>query len=161
MRTSDCRMDRYIEDRLSVFVDRLREGQVEEINCSCPPEFLSLEEKELRPCSEISVFGSAQVIDQQLLLQLTATVLIEMPCSVCNELCQTEVRVEDFALTESCDQIRAGIYRYANNLREAILLEIPQFAECSEGHCPSRAEIANYTASHSPQETGQNPFANL
>ena len=49
-------------------------------------------------------------------------------------------------------------------LRDEILLEVPQFAECGNGQCPSRIEIQKYlkqTDDDQEDDEGHHPFAQL
>jgi hypothetical protein len=50
-------------------------------------------------------------------------------------------------------------------LREAILREVPQIAECHGGVCPARKEIEHYLSetshAHFVEEEGYHPFEGL
>jgi hypothetical protein len=87
-----------------------------------------------------------------------------MPCAICNEMLNTELKVDHFYHTEPIAEIPNAIFDFSAPLREALLIELPQYFECCGGKCPHRAALTPYLRSSKKSEDGKNhhfPFADL
>ena len=152
-----------MDNTFSLFVDRLRGGKVEEIKEVFSPDFLGVHESDLVFDKEVKVKGEAYLTDDSLVMRVDITTEATMPCAICNEKAAVPIEVRGFYHIVPLKEIKGAVYNMQEALREAILLEIPQFAEC-EGKCPRREEIAKYMKDASA-DTGMNgdthPFADL
>jgi hypothetical protein len=75
------------------------------------------------------------------------------------------IKLSNFYHGEPLAEIRTGVYDFSQMLREAVLLEVPHFAEC-KGNCPQRVAVKKYLKQPmSPEEQaadeGYLPFAGL
>ncbi len=141
-----------MNERFKIYIDRLKNGHVEKIAETFEPAFLDIHEPELAFRDEVVVEGKAYLANDNLVLHLNAATYGIMPCSVCNEGVKVELNVSDAYFTQSIDEIKSGIFDFSEILREAILLEVPQFAECCEGNCSQRKEISKYLKKHSEHQ---------
>jgi uncharacterized metal-binding protein YceD (DUF177 family) len=143
---------------MKIYIDRLKGGQVEKIDLVLDKELLQVEEKELIFSQKISVIGEAYLTDDHLLVQLNIDTMVQVPCSICNKLIETPLIVKEFTHTEILDR-RTSIYDCLPLLREAVLLQVPAFIECSKGTCPERSTVNKFLKTmNSPSSF---PFADL
>lgn len=133
-----------IDDQFRIYVDRLSDGRVEEINLSFDPAFMDVQEEELAFPSQVAIKGKAYVSDGRLILSLKLQTHAQLPCSICNQLTKIPVVIGDFIHTQEIATIKGNIFNVSHVLREAILLELPLTAECLNGACPQREELKQY-----------------
>lgn len=141
---------------LKVYIDRLGDGRIEEIDEIVPPELMDIQEKDLEFKDPIRLAGKAYLAESHLVIQIKIEARAYIPCLICNEKIQKKIIIPSFYHTEEVVNIKGHIYDYASPMREAILLEVPSFVECM-GSCPKRIELRNYL---NKGET-QFPFADL
>jgi uncharacterized metal-binding protein YceD (DUF177 family) len=153
-----------MDDAFKIYVDQLRDGHIEQLNEEFSPEFMGIQEEDLRYLKPISVTGEAYLAESDLVLHLNIETQAVIPCTICNEPVDVDISIKGVYHTAPFEEIKSGLYFYRDILRESILLETPRFAEC-EGKCPQRKEIQKYLkeegADKPPQDTGQQPFAHL
>lgn len=137
-----------------ILVDRLKGGLVEKIEGFFEPSFFNVEEKELSFPSPVEVQGEVYLTEDHLIVHFNGTAKVKMPCAVCNEMTQIELKVVNFYHTEPIENIRDAVYDFTEPLREAFLIELPKVIECRGGNCPERASIAPYLRS---QKRSENP----
>ncbi len=150
-------------DSFKIFVDQLREGQIRLIDETVPPDFLGVEEKELVFDRDVKMNGEAYLASDDLVIHLQVSTQARLPCAICNEQVYVKMEIEDLYLTKPTAEIKSAVYDFSEALREEILLEVPHFAECHNGHCPHREEMKKYLKDkqdHSEEE-GYHPFAEL
>lgn len=143
---------------MKIYIDRLKGGQIEKIDLILDKELLQIEEKELIFSQKISVKGQAYLTDDHLLVQLNIDTIVQVPCSICNKLIETPLIVQEFIHTETLDR-RTSIYDCLPLLREAVLLQVPAFVECSQGTCPERSTVNKFLKTKNTST--QFPFADL
>lgn len=131
-------------DGFKIWTDRLRDEQTQKIDTLFSSDFLDINEPELQLPFPVQVLGEAYLADVHLLIRLTALTRAVMPCAICNEMVETELKVVDFYHTEPLEEIRDGIFDFSLILREALLSELPQYVECHLGNCPERETITPY-----------------
>ena len=149
-------------DAFKVYIDRLKNGEVQRIEGSFAPSFLEVEEAELRFEKPVVVRGEAYVADEHLVIHLKASTFAKMPCAICNEMFDHPLTVGNFYATESLTDIPSAIFDFGTPLREALLTELPHTAECTGGKCRSRESIAPYLRSEKRVEkTTYFPFADI
>lgn len=150
-----------MDERFCIYVDRLRDGRSEHWDLELEPDFLEVQEKELRFVSPVCVKGEALVTEGQLLLRLQLRTEALMPCAVCNAETAVELCPEPLCHVVPVAEIKGAIYNWAECVRAALLVELPQFAECA-GTCPERAQMAPYMkAVGKESEAHYQPFAHL
>lgn len=130
-------------DTFRLYIDRLRKGQVEKISGPFSPSFLGMEE-ELKFPFPVEAEGEAYLSEEHLIIRLKASVRALLPCCVCNEWTEITLKAEDFYHTVPLEEIKGALYSFEEPLREALLIEIPLYAECTQGKCPKREAIAPY-----------------
>lgn len=132
------------DDRFKIFVQRLKDGEVEAISESFEPAFIDVEEDELSFSSPVEIEGEAFVSGENFILRLAVQTEANMQCSICNEQVSVPLKVPPFVHTQKIVEIKSGLFQMEELLREAILLQIPSRAECNEGNCPERESIKVY-----------------
>ncbi len=152
-----------MSNSLEIWIDRLRDGETQKIEGSFDSSFLSIEEKELVFSSPVVVHGEAYLADTHLVIHLKASTQAKMPCAICNEMIDMDVKIDNFYHAEAIEELRGAVFDCSAPLRDTLLLEIPQYAECRGGHCPERATIAPYLkkTGSNPDNKTQFPFAGL
>lgn len=155
-----------MDDRFKIYIDQLRDGHVEKIQESFEPGFLDVQEKDLAFKKNVYVEGDAYIAHDALVLHLNINTVGILPCIICNEPVQVDIKVHELYHLEPLLNIKSGLFFFKDLLREAILLETPGFAECSGGQCPHRKEVAQYLKSEEDLKTehleeGYHPFADL
>jgi hypothetical protein len=151
-----------VNETFKIYVDRLRGGSKEIICETCSPEFLEVSEKELFFKAPVFVEGEAYLVGDNLFVDITAKTVATVPCSVCNGMSDVDI-VGKFTLVEGFEAIKTGVYTFVDELREALLLEVPLFAECCKGECPERKAIQRYLKNSGNKQKceGQRPFAEI
>ncbi len=143
-----------------IWIDRLKNGQTQTIHESFSPVFLDIQEEELKMDFPVLVVGEAYLTESELILHLSASTKLKMPCAICNEMIEIDLSVKECYNAVPINEIPSGIYDYKDFLRESLLIELPQYVECNQGNCPERLIIAPFM--HEKQkETSNFPFSNL
>ena len=153
-----------MKETFQILVDRLKGGQIEKIAESFDPSFLGIQEVELRFDAPVVVKGEAYLSEDELILHLKASTEAVMPCAVCNQMIKVELKIENFYHTQPLKEIPGAIFNYQEALREALLIELPQYVECrgsKKGKCPERASIASYLRVEKHAEKTYFPFKDL
>jgi uncharacterized metal-binding protein YceD (DUF177 family) len=152
-----------MQELFKIWVDRLREGSVQKIDGSFSPSFLEIEEKDLQLRTPVEVLGKAYLAEDHLVIQINAKTKAHVPCAICNEMMEMELKVDNFYQALGVDEIPGGSFDFSAPLREALLIELPHYFECCEGNCPERKTLAPYLRS-APKTDEKNtnfPFADL
>lgn len=151
-----------MSESFCILIDRLKGGQVQKIEEVFAPEFLGVDEPDLKFHAPVKIKGDAYLTDTDLILRLQAKTSAVMPCVVCNQLIETELKVENYYLAQPINEIRDGVFNYTEQLREALLIELPKYVECNSGKCPERTTLAPYLRSKEREEkTTYFPFADM
>lgn len=158
-----------MQEHFKIYVDQLRDGHIEEIDERFSPDFLDVNEDGLRYTNEVLVNGQAYLADADFVLHLNAEATAMMPCSICNEKVLVPVTVTDCYHAEPVKEIKGRVFNFSGLIREAILLETPHFAECNNGHCSHRKDLASYLKKESNPasdkqkdgDEGYQPFIDL
>ncbi len=142
-----------------LYLDRLKNDDTEEIYESVEPSDLELDDQELSFLNKVLVSGQAYLAKNHLILDLKIKATASMPCSICNERAETAISIDDFSHNIEISEAKSAIYNFKEDIRSAILLKVPQFLECSGGHCPHRKEVDKFFTS--PEKETHSPFSNL
>ncbi|NGX45121.1 MAG: hypothetical protein K940chlam2_00264 [Chlamydiae bacterium] len=148
---------------LKIYPDRLKGGDTETIDERVAPDFFDLKASELSFPSEVIVSGQAYLANTHLVLQLKIKAKATVPCAICNETTQIPLLIEELYLTKDLDELPSAVYDYTDEVRTALLLKAPQFAECHEGNCPKRQEVKKYLRPPSAKKDDgtYHPFSDL
>lgn len=153
------------DESFRIYVEQLRDGQIETLAEIFSPEFLNVKEKDLAFIDPVNISGEAYLADDMLVLHLNVDTLATMPCRICNETFKHEIRIKDFYHAESVDEIKGRVFDFHNVLREAIILETPPLAECHQGKCPKRKTLQKFFkpegVAKGEEDEGYRPFADL
>ncbi len=160
------------DDRFRIFVEQLRHGHTETISESFEPDFLEVDEPELKFVAPVDLEAEAYVTENELVLHLTQVhTTAEMPCRICNQPVRVGITIRNNYQTIPMEEVRGGIFDFRELLREVVLLEVPSFVECSEKGCPERKALKRYfkeetetkkkNRSKDAEESTYHPFADL
>lgn len=153
-----------MEDVFKIYIEQLREGREEKIHEKLDPGFLDIHEVGLAFDKPVELRGVAYLAEQELILRWDIRTEALIPCSICNELVEVPVYIQNFYYSEPTSKIKSGVYNFKDLLRETILLEVPTFIECRAGNCPKRQEYQKYLKGQTDQsanEEGYQPFADF
>ena len=142
----------------NILIDRLKSGQTERIDEHLNAEFLGPDEAELKFGSVVDVKGEAYLTDDHLIIHLKAATKFTMPCSICNQMTETDLKIDHFYQAVPIEEIPSAVFNYQDLLRESLLIELPGTIECNAGKCPEREIIETYMGS---KEKTNLPFADL
>ena len=143
-----------MEDAFIIYINPLKKGKIEEIDQLFLPDFLEVREEDLEFNFDVAVKGQAYVADQDLILHLDIKTKATIPCSICNEPVDVDVKLQGFYYVEPLADINSGVFNMREPIREAVLLETPPFVECHQGKCPHRENIEKYLSP--PREDREN-----
>ena len=152
-----------MDDRFKIYIDRLRDDQPESWEGEFSPEFMETEEQELHFRKPVQVKGQAQVTDGELLVTMRLCAKAEIPCSICNEKTEVAIAPETIVHMLPISEVKGAVFNWAPVAREAILLEVPGYAECG-GNCPRRPEMERHMKRNDGEaedKDGYRPFADL
>ncbi len=147
-----------MEEVFKIYPDRLRDGKREELHLVVAPDFLDVQEGDHSFASPVKSDGEAYVSDSDLVLHFDVDTSCEIPCSVCGEPVKVGVNPKGVYQVVPLDEVKGAVYDFSAALREAILLETPQFAECNGGKCTHRGEMEPFLKKG---EEFQQPFKDL
>ena len=145
-----------MQNSLKIYIDRLSGERTEKIEETLTPELMDVNEKDLQFQNSVKLKGRAYLAENHLVIYLDIEAEVLIPCAICNNGVRKKIIVKGFYHTEELEKIRGHVYNYANPLREAVLLEVPSYAECLED-CPKRTDLKNYLQ----KGNNQFPFADL
>jgi uncharacterized metal-binding protein YceD (DUF177 family) len=140
-------------DCCTIPIEHLKEGKSVALEQNFDPAFLELGDKDLSFESVITMKGNAYLAEDHLVLQLHIAGVALLPCIVCNKMVKIPFNHKNLYITKPLTDLHAGRFDFKDDLREAILLELPLFAECEEGNCPDRTHIECYLKHPSQSET--------
>jgi uncharacterized metal-binding protein YceD (DUF177 family) len=127
-----------------IHIDRLKEGKSLKIEETFSPKDLDLGDDSLTFDSRIEIKGNTYLAEDHLVIQLDIKGSAIMPCLVCNKETKIPFFLKNVYITKPTDDISSGSFSFKDDLREAIYLDLPAYAECQEGDCPERKNMQNY-----------------
>lgn len=153
-----------MEDEFKIYVDRLKHGEVEQIEEQLDPGFLMQDDEELSFKHAVDIQGEAYVAEKELVLHLNSIETIAtLPCTICSEPTETPLQLKGLYHVVPLAEIKSGIFNLKEYLRETIILEAPRFVECHEGKCPERKNFEQFLKKEKPEDKdeGYHPFSEL
>lgn len=145
-----------MSEQFKIFIDRLRGGQTQKIEERFDPAFLGPNEPELCFDRSVQVKGEIYISDAHLVIHLKAQTKISMPCAVCNQMIDVDLKADKFYHLVPLEEIGNAVFDYGELLREALLIELPKRVECN-GNCFERAKLKPFLR----QEKTYFPFADM
>lgn len=133
-----------MQERSLLYVAQMRDGHRVVLDEQFPVDILDVHEEELGFAETVTVRGEAYVVEEELVLHVDLRAVAVLPCSICNEEVRVPLELKGVYHTEPLREIKRGVFDYSTAIREALLLEVPLFAECCQGHCPQRKVLASY-----------------
>ncbi len=151
-----------MDEQFKIYVDRLKNGKVEDLNRLFSPAFLEIDESELTFPEDVAVSGEAYLADNELILHFSISTKACIPCSICNCEVLVPINIDQAYHAEPIENTKSGIFNMKDLMREMILLETPRFIECSGGKCPEREKVVKYLKSDEKEEDDSyQPFKDL
>ncbi|MDF2550656.1 MAG: hypothetical protein K0S07_1723 [Chlamydiales bacterium] len=151
-----------MKDFFKIYVEQLRHGKDSLVEAEVSPEFLEVNEPELSFNQPLKLRLKALVADQHLVLNVSAKASCQIPCSICNEPADVELKVSNDYHEKPLSEIKTGVFDCTSLVREAILLEVPPYVECHQGRCPKRSELTPFLKKgDEPEDKEHRPFADL
>ena len=154
------------DDLFRIYVEQLRDGNIEEIDEIFSPDFLEISERELSFSKPVTVCGQVYLADDVLILHFDIQTIATIPCAVCNSPADVSIAIKGFYHAVPLEEIKGAVYDFREILRETILLEVPILAECHQGKCPQRKSLEKYfkkegAPGSKEDDEGYRPFADL
>ena len=154
-----------MEDQFKIFIDRLRGGNVEQLERRLSPEFIEFDEPDVKFSSPVNLGGEAYLTEDSLILRINIETKGSFPCTICNRPVDQEISIKGLYHVIPVDEIKGGVYEIKELLRENIILEAPSFVECNQGSCSRRKEVEKYMSSNSNENEATDevyyPFKDL
>lgn len=129
---------------MKVQIADLKDGQTKKIQEDIPSNFLEISEDDLKFQEDIQIDGKAYLANNYLIINISIKTTYHMICSICNNLKPFNLNIKNIYYSKELENIKNGIYDFTKDLRESIILEIPNVAECNEKNCPERGNIEKY-----------------
>jgi len=149
------------EEAFHILVDRLKDGEKHLVEGVFAPAFLDIAEKELQFRGPVRLKVEVYIADDHLVVCVCASTEAHMPCAVCNEMMAVPLKADHFYQSVQLKDVSTE-YDVTNDVREALLIELPRTVECNRGKCPQRENLAPYMRSEKRSEqTTHLPFAGL
>lgn len=146
-----------LTDWYKIYIERLRSGETHVLEEELDPSFMELDEKDLRIVKPVKIKLESYLANNALILHFDLHVSYELPCQVCNNFFEKQLDVLGEYGAVDLDTIKGSIYDVRPEIREAILVAIPAFAECHDGNCPEREELKQSIKTHASNQ----PFKDL
>jgi uncharacterized metal-binding protein YceD (DUF177 family) len=144
--------------RLQVFVDQLKDGEELVLDESLPPSCLDLAEgDEIVASSPITVQGRVYMASDWIIVDARVHTLISIPCAMCNNMFTYAIELPRFVTERQISTIEKGTWDIQEEIREAILLEVPFFGLCNGDSCHNIAEIQQFIRTEQAHK-GNKPF---
>lgn len=146
-----------MENNLHIFIDRLKNEKEEKIISLLSIEDLDIKnENEIFFKSPIELKAKVYLANEELIINLNLKFRIKMPCKICNEFTEQEIKVKNLYITESLENIKT-FFDLKNEIKNVCFLQIPTYVECLNS-CPKRHGIKNY---FKKQKKENFPFSDL
>jgi len=129
---------------LTIYIDRLRGGHEHTVEETLSPAFLAIDEEDLQFADPVHIHFQAYLAEDHLVVHLDVDTAATIPCAICNEPVHLPIVLKHHTLTTLLSEIKGAIYDITEEVREAILLQIPLFTECNSGKCPERDNIKKF-----------------
>ena len=148
-----------------IYVDRLKEGESEEIREELSSDFIEVSEQDLSFPDRVEIKGEAYLANDHLVLHLNIRTNALITCAICNQATTYPIAIADHYHSEPLNELENPVFEYRELIREAILLKVPPFLECQGGNCPERATVNKFLKKEDPRVTDSSktnfPFEDL
>ncbi|GAB4236861.1 MAG: hypothetical protein Tsb0021_16700 [Chlamydiales bacterium] len=153
-----------MDERFVIYTDRLRDGKEEVIQETFDPAFLELNEGNVSFEHPVEVRGKAYLAQNDLILHLSVDTRVSVRCIICDQKVAVPIEIRDLYIDVPLDDVKGGTYSFQEDLRQEIVVEVPEYYECHEGNCPERKEIEPFLKDpqkNEGEDERQKPFADL
>jgi uncharacterized metal-binding protein YceD (DUF177 family) len=151
-----------MDSSFKISLDLLQEGEELLINETLSSDFLDIHEEELQFEDRVSVQAKASLAGDQLLLDVSVQCTAYLPCAICNEKIPFPLFLNHRLITQEIKETKNRLIDCTEELRQSILLEVPQFTECHGGSCPERKNMECYCKKSSEKKIPEYfPFEKL
>lgn len=131
-------------DIFSIYIDRLRDGKEEELHVTTSSQEIGVTIEDDTRILDVECSGTAYLSSDYLILSLAISYAFNATCRKCNELSKEKRELPMQSYTLLLESIRGSVYNYNSVIREAILLDIPEYTECREENLAQCNEILAY-----------------
>jgi uncharacterized metal-binding protein YceD (DUF177 family) len=152
---------------LCIRIDSSNHGKEVVFNERLSPAFLDLPNgDELSLTSDIIVSGRAYQASDWVMIHADVVVSMRLPCAICNEMAEFSVTLMPWEQSMPASSVKNGMLDVSEELREAILLEVPFFIRCNGDTCRNAEEVRKYLVSEDEKaandgEERNQPFLSL
>ncbi len=147
--------------QLKIFIDRLKQGKEVIIEETLKGACL-VDDPELTFPPNVEVSGRAYLANAYLVVRLELQATAILPCKICNANVPVAISIKNFHHIKPIAKIPSSVYDCLEEVRQAILLETPNFAECRQGNCLERKALGRYFAKDmSKSQKVHHPFAQM
>lgn len=154
-----------MKETFLINIDHLADDKVIEVDEQLSPTFLDLHDEEIEFPNPIEIEGKAYLASDHLVVQLKVKTTMKLPCSQCNDNVSQTILIDPFYISESTQELGHHMFDLLPQLREAILLEVPQFSKCSDQDCPNRGMLKTFIQKEEMKVASSNeanfPFAEI
>lgn len=147
-------------DTFKIFLDRLTEGNEQDLDDVIPSDLIFANEHELKFGKDTTIKGKAYLASDHLVIDIYAKVEVKMPCIICSKWVPFVLEMEKQTHTIPIEDVKNKIYNYQDLIKESILLQIPQTIECASS-CPERPSIAQFLVKEEKDLSKHFPFSGL
>lgn len=143
---------------LKISIDALKFQEKVQLKEELPPEFLDISEKDLKITHPVHLKGEAYLSSDYLVIHFAVKTYFQMPCKICNEELSLPLEDENYYSTVSLEDIKTGVYDFSEDIREALLLKLPNFVECNGGVCSERPNVEKFLKKTTSKKLDDNYF---
>jgi len=148
-----------MEHPFYIEISRLRLAGSLPFQAEAPASFMDLKKEDpLHYEGKVNVKGKIDYNPDTLHLHLTLQATANVPCIICQNPVKVEVEVRDVHHVEMLDEVKGLELDFADFVRDTLLLETPQRAECL-GKCPEREVLKEHFAKE--DSVKKSPFDGL
>jgi len=144
-------------EQFKIYVNRLKNEQEHHHDERVAPDFLGVQEESLSFQENVHIAGSTYLADDHLITHLDIDAAALIPCSICNEVVRVPITIKNLYLSKPLAEIKGAVYDLLDDIRESILLQTPQFAECNNGQCPNRPYVQQFLDKKSKEKKAPAP----
>jgi uncharacterized metal-binding protein YceD (DUF177 family) len=153
-----------MSDALLTYLQDLEGGETLSVDASVAGSCLAADDAELSFPEQVKVTGQVYLAGDTVVACLSAATRACLPCRMCNGPAWVDLRLANTYHSWDRGVFKNGKVDCLEPVREELLLQVPQFAECHNGQCPERCASAAYFAKESTcmdGVEGYQPFSDL
>jgi len=129
---------------LPLYIDRLRDGRIENIEQELDPKQLDIIDDEIDCVKPIATSIKAYLADDFLIICLSLSAELLLHCRICNEQFAFPLTLSHIDQEIPLDEIHDAVFDVASMIREILLVEVPAYPQCGGKVCCNRDSIKKY-----------------